>query len=142
MALKVTKALAWVAQIDDRPGALASCLGALAAAGANLQCVIGRRQPNKPGTGVVFVAPLKGRKVQKAAIGAGFHATAHVATLHIEGNDKPGLGAEIARVVGAAGVNMRGLSAATIGRKFVTYLSFDSPADATKAAAAIRRARL
>lgn len=139
MALKVSKTVAWVAEINDQAGALASCLGALAAAGANLECVIGRRQPNKPGTGVVFVTPLKGRKVQNAATGAGFHATQRVATLRVEGGDKPGVGARIAKAVGAAGVNMRGMSAAIIGRKFVSYLSFDNMADAGKAAAAIKR---
>jgi hypothetical protein len=139
MALKVTKTDVWVAELQDRPGALATCLGALAAAGANIECVIGRRQPNKPGTGVVFVAPLKGGKVRAAAAGAGFHATQRVATLKIEGDDRPGLGAKIAGAVGAAGVNMRGTSAAAIGRRFVCYLGFDSKDDATKAAAAIRR---
>ena len=138
MALKVTKTDVWVAEINDQPGAMASCLGTLAAAGANLECVIGRRQPDKPGTGVIFVAPLHGKKVQEAAAGLGFHATTRVATLRIEGLDKPGVGAKIASAVGAAGVNMRGVSAIAVGRRCVCYLGFDSKADASKAASAIR----
>jgi len=58
MSVKVTKTEVWVAEIDDQPGGLAQCLDTLASAGANLECVIGRRQPNKPGKGVIFVTPL------------------------------------------------------------------------------------
>ena len=138
MALKVIKTVAWVAEINDQPGTLASCLGTLAAAGADLECVIGHRQPDKPGRGVIYVGPLKGRKVRKAAASAGFHASKRVATLRIEGVDRPGLGAKIARAVGAAGVNMRGVSAVAMGRTFVCNLGFDSKTDADKAARAIK----
>lgn len=139
MALKVTKMDLWVAKLQDRPGALATCLSTLAAAGANIECVIGRRQPDKPGTGVVFVGPLGGQKVRVAARGAGFRGSARVAALKIEGDDKAGLGARIARAVGDAGVNLRGTSAIVIGRRFNCYLAFDSKADASRAAAALKR---
>jgi hypothetical protein len=141
MALKVTKTHVWVAEIKDQPGGLAACLDTLADAGANLDCVIARRQPNKPGTGAVFVTPLTGRKVQAAAAKAGFRSTQRIATLKIEGGNKPGVGASIARAVAAAGVNMRGTSAAVVGQKFVCYLGFDNAGAANKAAQAIRRAR-
>jgi hypothetical protein len=139
MSLKVTRTDLWVAEIEDRPGALASCLNALAAAGANLECVIGRRQLNKPGTGIVFVAPLGGRRARAAAAGAGFGAAGRVPALKIEGADKAGLGARIMRAVGDAGVNLRGTSAIAIGRRFTCFLAMDSKADAGKAAAALRR---
>jgi hypothetical protein len=139
MPLKVTKMDMWVAKLQDRPGALAMCLSTLAAAGANIECVIGRRQPDEPGTGVVFVAPLGGRKVRVAARGLGFSVTRRVAALKIEGDDKAALGARIARAVGDAGVNLRGTSAIVIGRRFNCYLAFDSKADAGRAAAAVKR---
>ena len=142
MALKVTKKVVWVAEIDDQPGGLALCLDALAEAGANLECLIARRQPNMPGVGVVFVTPLQGRRVKAAATKLGFRATKSVATLRIEGADKRGIGARIARAIGAAGVNMRGVSASVVGRKFICYLGFDRRAAAAKAAAAIKRAGL
>jgi len=142
MSVKVTRTEVWVAEIDDQPGGLAQCLDTLAGAGANLECVIGRRQPNKPGKGLIFVTPLQGRKMTAAAARAGFRATRRVATLRLEGADKAGVGAKVARAIGAAGINLRGVSGATLGRRFVCYLGFDRRADATKAAAAIRRARL
>jgi hypothetical protein len=138
MALKVSKTDVWASEIQDTPGGLAAVLGAIGKAGANLECVIARRQPEKPGTGVAFVSPIKGKKLATAATAAGFHDTQRIATLKVEGDDRPGLGAKIAQAVGEAGVSMRGLSAATIGRKFVCYLGFDSADDAAKAAKALK----
>jgi hypothetical protein len=138
MALKVTKTDVWAAEIQDQPGGLAKVMEKIAAAGANLECVIARRQPDKPGTGVVFISPLTGKKALAAAASVGFHETQRIATVKVEGADRPGLGAQIAQAVGAANVNMRGLSAATIGRRCVAYLGFDNWEDAIKAAAAIK----
>lgn len=139
MALKVTKTKTWVAEIKDQPGGLATCLETLAAAGANLEFVIARRQTHRPHTGVAFLTPLKGRAVLEAAARLGFEAAHRVSTLKVEGRDLPGVGAQLARAVGAAGINMRGATAAVLGREFVCYLSFDREADAVRAALAIRR---
>ncbi len=138
MALKVTKTEVWAAEIQDQPAGLARSLAAIAGTGASIECVIARRQPEKPGTGVVFVTPLKGKKALAAAGGVGFSETQRIATLKVEGDDRPGLGAQLAQAVGAAGVSMRGLTAAVVGRKFVAYLGFDGADDAAKAAAALR----
>ncbi len=59
MKLDVTRVNVWAASIKDRSGALAEKLAALAQAGANLGFVLARRAPDKPGTGVVFLTPLK-----------------------------------------------------------------------------------
>ena len=139
MTLKVTKTKVWVAEIKDQPGGLAACLETLAKAGANLEFLLARRQTNRPHTGAVFLTPLTGRKVLAAAAGLGFHATQRVSTLKVEGGNLPGVGAHIARAAAAAGVNVRGVSAAVIGRKFVCYLSFDRAGDAVRVAQAIRR---
>ena len=139
MALKVTKTKVWVAEIKDQAGGLATCLETLAAAGANLECLIARRQTNRPRTGVAFLSPLTGRKVLATAARLGFHAAQRVSTLKVEGDNLPGAGAHIARAVGKAGVSMRGATGTVIGRKFVCYLGFDRAGDATKAAKAIRR---
>ena len=47
MSLTITKVDVWAAEIDDTPGGLAKLLGALAGAGADLECVIARRDPTK-----------------------------------------------------------------------------------------------
>jgi hypothetical protein len=138
MALKVTKTDVWATEIQDQPGGLAKVMETIAGAGANLECVIARRQPDKPGTGVVFITPLRGKKLLAAAATVGFNEAQRVATLKVEGGDRPGLGAQLAQAVGAAGVSMRGVSAAAVGRKFVAYLGFDNWDAANKAAAAIK----
>jgi hypothetical protein len=138
MAFKVTQTHVWAAEIEDQPGGLARKLAGLAAAGANLECVIARRKSEKAGTGVVFITPLKGKKVLAAAQAAGFHETQRVATLKIEGPDRAGMGTMIAQAIGNAGISLRGMSAAVLGTKYVCYLAFDSVADAKQAAAALR----
>jgi hypothetical protein len=138
MAPKVSKTVVWAAEIIDEPGGLAEALTALAQAGANLEFIISRRQAEEPGTGVVFVTPLKGRKVLEVAEAAGFVATSRIVTLKVEGEDEPGIGARIAGTVAAAGINLRGLSAAVINGRFSCYLAFDSNDDAARTSAAIR----
>jgi hypothetical protein len=138
MALKVTKTQMWAVEIQDQAGGLAKLLGAIAEAGASLECVIARRMPDKPGAAVAFVTPLRGKKVLAAAATAGFQEAQPIATVKVEGGDRPGLGAQIAKAVGEAGVSARGLSAAVVGRQFVCYIGLDNQDDADKAAAAIR----
>jgi hypothetical protein len=137
MSLKVTKTDVWAVEIQDQPGGLAKVMETIAAAGANLQCVIARRQPDKPGTGVAFVTPLAGAKVLAAAATVGFQETRRIATLKVEGPDRPGIGAKMAKAIAGAGVNLRGVSAVVLGRQFVGYFGFDNGADADKAAAAL-----
>ena len=52
MAIQVNKVDVWVGEIGDRPGGLGEKLDALSEVGANLEFVISRRAPEKPGTGV------------------------------------------------------------------------------------------
>ncbi|KPK42224.1 MAG: amino acid-binding protein [Planctomycetes bacterium SM23_25] len=137
MALDVTQVEVWAATIKDRPGGLAEKLDALAAAGANLGFVIARRTPDKPGEGVVFVTPIEGAAVE-AAKAAGFTIAGSLRSLRVEAPDAPGLGARITGAVAAAGVNLRGISAAAIGNRCVCYLAFDSPQDSAKAKDALK----
>lgn len=138
MALKVTKTDVWAVEIQDQPGGLAKVMETIAAAGANLQCVIARRQPDKPGTGVAFVTPLTGPKVLAAAATVGFQEGRRIATLKVEGSDRPGMGAQLAKAIAGAGVNLRGVTAVALGRQFVGYFGFDSWDAADKAAAALK----
>lgn len=138
MSIKVSKIHVWAAEIKDRASGLADLLGPLGEAGANLGCVIARRNAARPGTGSVFVTPLKGKKVLAAAAAAGFRETERIATLKIEGPNVGGLGAKITAAIGAAGVSLRGCSAAVIGNRFVCYIGFDGDDDAARAAAAVK----
>jgi len=138
MALKVTQVEVWAGSIEDRPGELARVLEALAEAGANLECVIARREPAQPGKGQVFVCPLRGKRAQEAAKSVGMSPATDMGTLRVEGPDKPGLGGRLARAIADAGINLRGVSAAVIGGRFVAYFGFDSSEDAKRAASALK----
>jgi hypothetical protein len=140
MSLKVSKIDVWSGEIRDRPGGLADILRQLAATNANLEMVVARRQLDKPGTGIVFLAPVKGRKTTSAAAVAGLGPAVGVAALRVEGTDRPGLGAKITGAIAEAGINLRGLSAAALGNRFAAYLAFDNREDADKAAKLIRAA--
>ncbi|HEY5998616.1 MAG TPA: amino acid-binding protein [bacterium] len=133
MALKATRVDTWAATIKDQPGGLALKLEALAAAKANLEFVIARRAPEKPGTGVVFVTPIKSAKALAAAKKAGFKKTPTLHTVRVEGPDKAGQGARITAALASAGVNLRGFSAAAIGKRFVAHIAVDTNAAAVKA---------
>jgi hypothetical protein len=138
MALKVSKADVWAVTIDDRPGGAAQKLEALSQAGANLEMVFARRT-EQPGQGVMFVTPLKGKKAVAAAQAAGMGQPGSIHSVRIEGGDKPGLGSKIARALGDAGVNFRGMSAIAMGKKFVSFIACDSAEDQARAIAALKK---
>ncbi|MFH0794319.1 MAG: ACT domain-containing protein [bacterium] len=142
MARKVNKIEVWVGEMDDQPGGLAKILKGLADAGVSLDGVIARRQPDKPGTGVVFLSPIKSKKAKAAAHSLGLRPAMDVGGLRVEGPDKAGIGAKLTGALAEAGINMRGLSALAIGKKFVAYFGFDNNADAANAAKVLRRAKL
>jgi len=141
MKVTVSKTDVWVAAINDRPGGLAEKLDALAEAGANLEFIISRRAPEKPGKGVVFVTPIKGARQVKAAKAAGFKKTSSLHSLRIEGADHPGLGANMTAMLAGADINLRGLSAAAFGRRFVCHLALDTAAAAAKAVRVLKSAK-
>lgn len=140
MAYSIKKVDVWAAEIDDRPGGLSGKLDALASAGASLEFIIARRQPDKPGTGVVFLTPVKTPKQKQAASAAGFSTASNLQSVRIEGPDKPGLGTKMTRVLADAGINLRGISAAALGRNSVTYFAFDGAEDADRAIALLKKA--
>ncbi len=137
MKLNVSRTDVWAATLEDRPGGLAEKLAALATSGANLEFIVARRA--EPGKGVVFVTPVKGAKQVKAARGAGFAKTDTLHSLRIEGGDKPGLGGRLSAALAEAGINLRGLSAAAFGRRFVAYLALDNSEDAAKALGVLKK---
>ncbi len=133
MSLVAQREQVWVAPIDDAPGGLYEKLTALAQVGVNLTFVIARRADNDPGKGVVFVTPITGDRQRQAATEAGFHASSTMHAVRVEGADRAGLGEVITQKLADAGLNLRGLSAASIDGKCVMHLALDTEADAAKA---------
>ncbi len=140
MAYAISKVAVWAGEITDRPGGLGSTLTALNSAGANIEFIVARRAPDKPGTGVVFLTPVKGTKQKAAAQNAGLATSESLHSVRIEGPDRPGLAGKMADALAEADINLRGVSAAALGRRAVTYLAFDSSADADAAVRVLRKA--
>ncbi len=94
--------------------------------------MIARRAAEEPGTGVVFLAPLRGDDEVSAAGMLGFDVTGSVHSVRVQGDNEPGAAAELTEKLAAAGINLRGLTAAVMGTRFIMYIGLDSPADAAK----------
>ncbi|HIJ67706.1 MAG TPA: ACT domain-containing protein [Planctomycetes bacterium] len=123
----------WAAPIKDQVGGLYRTLTSLKEAGADLDFVIARRTPEDPGNGVVFVTPLRGDREISAAANLGFNVSTSVSSVRVEGDNKPGLAADVTKILADAGITLRGFSAAVIGARFIFYIGFDSKQDAEKA---------
>jgi len=139
MTIKATRNDVWIATIEDRAGGAAAVLESLARAKVNLEMVFARRLAEQPGKGMLIVGPIKGKKAEAAALAAGVARTGVMHGVRVEGGDKPGLGAKIARALGDAGISFRGLSAHAIGKKFVCNIALDSAQDAAKAVALLKK---
>src|SRR5882672_7529014 len=139
MALKASRTDMWTCPLEDRAGGTAEKLEALAKAGASLEMVFARRAPEQPDQGILFVTPVKGAKAIRAAQQAGIVKAEGIHAVRVEGGDKPGLGAKIARGLGAAGISFRGLTAIALGKKFISYIALDNEEDAAKAVAVLKK---
>src|ERR671914_583368 len=104
MAYTIKKVDVWSGEIADRPGGLGAAVEALSNAGANLEFLVSRRAPDRPGTGVVFLTPVKGAKQKNAAQSAGLSTTDSLHSVRVEGPDKAGLGAKLTRALSEAGI--------------------------------------
>jgi len=133
MNLIIERAHVWAASLDDQPNGLAQVLEILKAAGADLDFIIARRTAEQPGKGVVFITPLRGDKEIAAASELGFGLANSIHSVRIQGQNQPGLAADITQTLASANINLRGLSAAELVTRFVMYIGFDSEADADKA---------
>jgi hypothetical protein len=130
----------WAASTVDKPGALSGILKGLHEAGTDLDFIIARRAPEKPGTGVVFLSPIRGDKETRAASTLGFNLASSVEAVRVEADNVPGAAARLAELIADSAIDVRGFSVAVIGTRFIAYIGFDSPADAIKAANIIQEA--
>lgn len=124
MSFDVRKEAVWVAAMEDRPGALAEKLEPLTDAGANFEFIIARRAWNHAHEAVVFVAPLHSARLIRMARRLGFEKALGMHSLRFEAPDRPGMAAQIARLIADAGISLRGWSAATLGDRSVYYFAF------------------
>jgi hypothetical protein len=135
MGFKLDRVHVWTGEVADRAGGVASKLAALAQAGVNLEFVFTQRRPDRPGTGILYVAPISGPEAVRAARNAGMVETHDPVVLRVEGDNETGLAHHVTQQWALAGISFQGLTMAVLGDKFIGYAAFDSVTDANKAAA-------
>ena len=140
MAVSVKRITLWRADVENRPGVLANALEPLAGAGADLRLVMGYRFPKTPEHAAIEVYPVSGKKATTAAGAAGLAQAADIPCLLVEGDNRPGLGAKIARGLADANVNVAFLVAQVLGRKFSATIGFDDENGANQAVRIIKQA--
>ncbi len=138
MAVTVQKITLWRGEVANRPGALAEILEPLTAAGADLQVLMGYREPGKD-RAVVEIHPVAGRKRAEAAQRAGL-APSNIPTLLVRGDNRAGLGHRMARALADSGLNIAFLVAQVVGRKYSAVFGFETEADADRAMKLIKKA--
>ena len=134
MSFKMQRVHLFHAEIEDKPGGVSAKLKKLAEAGAHLEYVYSQRSATKPGMGDLYVAPIHGNGEMKAAREVGLHEVSEPIVMRVEGDDKAGLGGRVTQAWEMAGINLHGLVMSVIAGKFIGYATFDSVADANKAA--------
>ena len=126
MALSIRRTQVWSGEITDRPGAAAAKLEYLVRAGAELEFVFTRPNPKKPEASVIFLAPIAGPEQMQAARAAGLGPALDVAMLVVEGDQRAGICYDLMARLAIAGINLRGISISSVGKRFAAYLAFDN----------------
>ena len=108
-------------------------------AGCDLGFVIGRRSHRQQGKGLLFVTPLVGPKQIDAATETGFHRSENMHCLQLTRRDEPGMAYRVSAALAGAGINVKGISAASLNREFIMFLAFDKEADAIKAMEVLKK---
>lgn len=138
MAISVKKTALWRKELENQPGTLASALQPLAETAADLQLVMLYRFPGTH-RGAIEMHPISGKKAIKIARAAGLSPSS-IPVLLVEGDNRAGLGYAVAKAVADSGINVSFLMAQVVGRKYAAVFGFQNDADATKAAALIKKA--
>jgi hypothetical protein len=135
MGFKLDRVHVWSGEVADQAGGVAAKLQLLAQAGCNLEYIYTRRQEGKPGSGILYIAPISGAAQVRAARSAGLGETDSPVVLRVEGDNQAGLAHRLTQQWALAGLSLQGLMMSVLSAKFVGYASFDTVADSNRAAA-------
>jgi hypothetical protein len=134
MSYKFDRVHVWSCEVEDQAGGVASKLAFLSQAGANLEYVFTKRLQDKPGSGVLYVAPVSGASQVRAARAAGMTETDSPIVRRIEGDNEAGLAHRLTQQWAIANISFRSLTMTVLAGKFVGYAAFDTVGDANRAA--------
>ena len=138
MAVTVKKITLWRSEVENKPEVLARTLKPLADAGASLQVIMAYRFPGEPTRGAIELSPISGKKSQAAAQTAGLDRSS-IPTLLAMGDDRPGLGSEIAEAIAGAGINISFMVVQVVGRRYSAIYGFETKEEAQIATNLIKK---
>lgn len=138
MAVRVRAITLWRVETDNKPGTLAQTLQPLAAAGADLQVVMGYRLPGDHARAAIEIFPVTGARALAAAQAVGL-SEAEINALHVEGDNRVGVGHAIAKALADAGMNIDFFLAQVSGPRYTTVIGFGGREDADRAIPLIKR---
>jgi len=136
MAISVKKIPLWRREVPNRLGLLAQTLEPLSRSGANLQVVMGYHMGDNA---IIEVFPVTGKKGTAAAQQSGLAPSGPPALL-VQGDNRAGLGATLARAIADAGINIHFLVAQVLGNRYSAVIGFGSDDDAARAVSIIKKA--
>ena len=139
MPVRVTPITLWRAEVDHQPGMLAQTLAPLAAAGVDLQAVMGYRLPGDRARAAIEVYPIAAAKALSAAQAAGL-SEASISAVRVESDNRPGLGHAIAKALADSGINMDFFLGQASGGRQTTVIGLTSRDDVDRAIPLIKRA--
>jgi len=131
--MTVRKVVALITEVDDRPGVLGEMAGPVADAGINLLALYGG--PAGEGRAKIACVPDDPGKLRGLAAEGGVSVEERE-LLFLEGDDRPGAGAEIARKLANAGVNIQAILGTGSAGKFAICIAV-APEDLDRAASAL-----
>lgn len=134
MSFKMDRVHVWACEVNDQPGGVSGKLAMLDKADADLDYVYTQRLTDKPGHGMLFVAPILGHEQTKAAKAAGMHEVSDPIVMRVEGDNTAGLAHRLKHEWAMANINLHGAILTVLGSKFLGYITFDTVDDANKAA--------
>jgi hypothetical protein len=138
MAVTVKRITLWRSEVLNRPGMLARALKPLADAGASLQVAMAYRIPGEPTRAAFEISPVSGKKSEAAAKAAGLERSP-IPTLLVIGDDRLGLGSELAEAIAGAGINVSFLVAQVVGRRYSAVYGFETEEEARIATSLIKK---
>jgi hypothetical protein len=116
----------WSGEIPDKAGSAAAMLERLSREGSDLEFLMTRPHPTKPGVSVLFLAPIQGLKQIEAARACGLTPASDCPMLCVDTENRQGIGLQMMSVLAVAGINLHCLSISSVGDRMAAYLAFDS----------------
>ena len=138
MAYTISKVDVWAADIANRAGTLAGVYRIHVGFRCHAR-IHDRTESERPHVTCVHRADQRCQALSEPPGRPGCNRAKGMHSLRIEGPDRRGLGAKITRAVAEKGINLRGASAAAIGKRAVFHIAVESEKDLKSATA--RRAQ-